>query len=116
MPWETLLTLSSATVRRYGRFLVADLPVPSLVISTSPRNGGQADHVRHLVNHQSCEGAGHQSRAHLMIDRGQEAYHDDVCAEIELPSEITVVMGTAANMHYAAIAAEEDAGIHVAAV
>jgi adenosylcobinamide amidohydrolase len=69
-----------------------------------------------LINHQSCEGAGHQSRAHLMIDRGQEAYHDDVCAEIALPPDITVVMGTAANMHYAAIATGEDAGIQVAAV
>ena len=58
MPWETLLTLPTAVVRRYGRFVVADVKEPCLVLSTSARNGGQVGDVRHIVNHQSC-GAGH---------------------------------------------------------
>ena len=41
MPWETLLTLPTAVVRRYGRFVVADVKEPCLVLSTSARNGGQ---------------------------------------------------------------------------
>ena len=86
MPWETLLTLPTAVVRRYGRFVVADLKEPCLVLSTSARNGGQVGDVRHIVNHQSCEGAGHAERARFITDRGQEAYHDAVCDELGLPS------------------------------
>jgi adenosylcobinamide amidohydrolase len=116
MPWETLLTLPSATVRRYGRYIVADLQPPSLVLSTSARNGGQNEGVRHLVNHQSCEGSGHAERAHLMTRQGQEAYHDAVCDELTLPRDATVMMGTAANMHYASLNIQRDADVEIAAV
>ena len=116
MPWETLLTLPMSAVRRYGRFVVADLKEPCLVLSTSARNGGQVDHVRHIVNHQSCEGAGHAERARFITDRGQEAYHDGVCEELRLPSDATVVMGTAANMQYAALSTRQDDDVMVAAV
>ena len=116
MPWETLLTLPVSVVRRYGRFVVADLKEPCLVLSTSARNGGQVGHVRHIVNHQSCEGAGHTERARFITDRGQEAYHDGVCDELGLPSDATVVMGTAANMQYAALSTRQDDDVMVAAV
>ena len=116
MSWETLLTLSTAVVRRYGRFVVADLAEPCLVLSTSARNGGQVPDVRHIINHQSCEGAGHTERARFIADRGQEAYHDDVCDEVGLPRNATVVMGTAANMQYAALSTRRDDDVMVAAV
>ena len=116
MPWETLLTLPTAVVRRYGRFVVADVKEPCLVLSTSARNGGQVGDVRHIVNHQSCEGAGHAERTRFIIDRGQEAYHDAVCDELGLPSTATVVMGTAANMQYAALSTRHDGDVTVAAV
>jgi adenosylcobinamide amidohydrolase len=116
MPWETLLTRSAVVVRRYGRFIVADLQEPSLVLSTSVRNGGQVEYVRHLVNHQSCEGAGHAERAHAITGRGQDAYHDDVCDELALPRDATAMMGTAANMHYAALTTQRDEDVEVAAV
>jgi hypothetical protein len=58
------------------------------VISTSVRNGGQTEHVRHLMNHQSCEGTGLDARARMIRERGHEAYHDAVCADIGvLPAE-----------------------------
>ncbi|HEY2150801.1 MAG TPA: adenosylcobinamide amidohydrolase [Vicinamibacterales bacterium] len=116
MTWETLASQPSATIRRRGRFVVADLSGAHLTITTSVRNGGQADHLRHLVNHQSCEGSGHDARFQVITGLGQEAYHDHVCDEIGLDSSATAVMGTAANMNYAAIATEEDAGIIVTAV
>ena len=53
-------------------------------MTTSVKNGGQSDVVRHLVNHQSCEGAGHDARFHVITGRGQEAYHDSVCDELGL--------------------------------
>lgn len=114
--WEALLATPTARVRRRGRFLVADLHGAHRVLSTSARNGGQAEHVRHLVNHQSCEGSGHDERFHEIVSRGPEAYHDDVCREIGIPAEATAAMGTAANMSYAAIATERDAGVQVTAV
>jgi len=115
MHWEVLST-SPAVVRRCGRFLLVDLQTPHRVLSTSVKNGGQTEHLRYLVNHQSCEGSGHQARTHAIMEMGQEAYHDTVCAEIGLPSADTAVLGTAANMNYVAVIAERDAHVEVAAI
>jgi adenosylcobinamide amidohydrolase len=114
--WEILLAWPGVTVRRRGRHLVADLLHPHHVVSTSARNGGWTEHVRHLVNHQSCEGAGHEARARLMHEQGQERYHDMVCREIDLPEDATATMGTAANMNYAAVVEKSDDGVTVAAI
>jgi adenosylcobinamide amidohydrolase len=116
MHWEVLARMESAVVRRRGRFVVAELGGPHLVFSTSTKNGGQSDRVRYLVNHQSCEGAGHESRAHVVTAGGQDTYHDDVCREIDVPPDAAAVMGTAANMNYTAIASEHDGGVVVTAV
>ena len=116
MTWEVLARLPSAVIRRRGRFVVADLSGAHLTITTSVRNGGQAEHVRHLVNHQSCEGAGHDARFRFITDLGQEAYHDSVCEEVGLPPSETAVMGTAANMNYVAVTTEEDADVEIAAI
>lgn len=113
MHWELLLDRPSARIRRHGRFLVTDLRLPHLVVSTSARNGGQTDLVRHLVNHQSCEGAGHDTRFRTITEHGQEAYHDLVCGEIGLSAADCAVMGTAANMNYVAIVSERDEEIEV---
>jgi adenosylcobinamide amidohydrolase len=114
--WEILANLPTAVIRRRGRFVVADLSDPHLTITTSIRNGGQAEHVRHLVNHQSCEGAGHEARFRFITDLGQEAYHDSVCDELGLEPSETAVMGTAANMNYVAITTENDADVEVTAI
>jgi adenosylcobinamide amidohydrolase len=116
MTWEVLARLPDATVRRRGRFVVADLSDAHLTITTSVRNGGQAEHLRHLVNHQSCEGAGHDARFRFITDIGQEAYHDTVCGELGLRPSETAVMGTAANMNYVAITTEQDADVEVTAI
>ncbi len=115
LEWELLRASPHAKVRRSGRFLVADLVSPHLVCSTSARNGGFSDRVRHLVNHQSCEGSGHDARFRAIAEHGAEAYHDAVCAEVDRPPEATVTMGTAANMHYAASVEASDGGVSVAA-
>jgi adenosylcobinamide amidohydrolase len=116
MQWDVLERGRTAIVRRRGRFLVAELDGPHLVVSTSIFNGGQTERVRFLLNHQSCEGAGHEARAHASFARDPRAYHEAVCAEGEVPADGTAVMGTAANMNYAAIATERDADVSVAAV
>ncbi len=116
MHWEILLEQPIAAVRRKGRFIVADLQTPHRVLSTSAKNGGQSEHVRHLVNHQSCEGKGHDTRSRSLAEQGQEAYHDTVCAEIGITSAEAAVMGTAANMSYAALASERDEDVEVTAI
>jgi adenosylcobinamide amidohydrolase len=116
MHWEVLFTSPVAVIRRSGRFVVADLQGPHRVLSTSVRNGGQADHLRYLVNHQSCEGSGHDARSKAILAMGQEAYHDEVCAEIGIPAAEAAVMGTAANMNYAAVVTERDEDVSVTVV
>jgi adenosylcobinamide amidohydrolase len=116
MHWEILLTSRSSIVRRHGRFLVADLQIPHRVLGTSARNGGQTETVRHLINHQSCEGAGHDARFHVITAHGQEAYHDVVCGEVGVAASASAVMGTAANMNYAALVTECDDALAVTAI
>lgn len=116
MSWETLAALSTATIRRRGRHVVAGLHGSHATITTSARNGGYRKDVRQLVNHQSCEGSGHDERFQLITALGHEAYHDTVCQEIGLDPSETAVMGTAANMNYAAVATERDADIEITAV
>jgi adenosylcobinamide amidohydrolase len=79
------------------------------------RHGGQTDHIRYLVNHQSCEGSAHHDRHRLITECGGDVYHDRVCAEVALPPEETAVMGTAANMNYVALVREVDEDLAVTA-
>jgi adenosylcobinamide hydrolase len=116
MDWEVLATLDGGRVRRAGRFVVVELDAPHRVISTSAHTGGETAGVRLLVNHQSCEGAGHDARAHLMLEEGPERYHERVCAEIGAAPAETAVMGTAASMHYVAVVRERDGDVEAAAI
>jgi adenosylcobinamide amidohydrolase len=113
--WVTLLERPGFRLRRRGKYLVAELAVPHRVLSTSVVNGGQAEHVRFLLNHQSCEGAGHHDLHQLIAEIGYAGYHDRICADASLPPDATVMMGTAANMNYAAVATETDEDVDVIA-
>jgi adenosylcobinamide amidohydrolase len=113
--WEIMLDTDLFALRRSGRFLVADLGAPHRVVSTSVRHGGQIDHLKHFLNHQSCEGAAHLERHTLMTEGGLDAYHDVACREAGLPAGETAMMGTAANMNYVAIAQEAHDGVVVTA-
>jgi adenosylcobinamide amidohydrolase len=116
MSWEMLMERPAFVLRRRGRFLVAALTHPGQVMSTSVQNGGQSDRVRYLLNHQSCEGAGHHDLHRVITEIGHVEYHRRVCAEASLPPEATAMMGTAANMSYAAAATETDLALTVTAV
>lgn len=116
MNWETLLQCPHFALRRSGRMLVAELLGPHRVLSTSACVGGLTTEVQFLLNHQSCEGAGHQDRFRVMTELGPDGYHHHVCAEAGTPSAATAVMGTAANMNYASVVTEADEGVSVTAV
>lgn len=100
---EQLQVSEEVRISRRGRFVIAELLTPHRVLSTSTRNGGQQDHIRYLVNHQSCEPSKHQERHDYMVGMGLEAYHDVVCAELGLDPTAVALMGTAANMNNVAI-------------
>jgi adenosylcobinamide hydrolase len=103
MHWEVLREASHCCVRRFGRFLVAELLRPHRVLSTSVKNGGQQDGIRYLVNHQSCEGKDHKERQTVISEMGLEKYHESVSREIGLEPSDVALMGTAANMNYASV-------------
>src|SRR5262249_34967472 len=114
MNGEELRVAPEFQLVRNGRFVVAELLVPHRVLSTSPRNGGQREGLRFLVNHQSCEGTDHCER-HAAITGG-ENYHDAVCSEIEIDPAVSATMQTAANMNYAAVVAATDLNVSVTAI
>ena len=87
-----------------GRYLVATLHRPHRVLSTCPVNGGLCEHLTHIANHQSCEGAAHRARYERIMGLGPSDYHAFACAEAGLAPERTALMGTAANMQCAVVA------------
>ncbi len=113
---EELLLTSEFRLQRHGRFLCAELLVPHRVFSTSVRNGGQTEHVRYLVNHQSCEGTDHRERHTLMTGLGMEEYHDQISRDLNLLPVEVAMMGTAANMNYAAVMQSSDGALTATAV
>jgi adenosylcobinamide amidohydrolase len=116
MSWHVLTERPTFVLRRRGRFLIAELVGDHRVLSTSPCHGGQTSHVRFIVNHQSCEGRGHDEHHRAITDGGDATYHDRTCAEAEVPGSETVTMGTAANMNYAAVTTMSDGDVEVTAV
>ena len=99
---EVMYRCASFTLRRGGRFLVAEVHVPHQVLSTSAHLGGQRDDLLFLANHQSCQASGDESRITAILQAGTIAYHRRVCEEAEIAPDRTALMGTAANMAYAA--------------
>lgn len=116
MHWESLGDEPFFELRRSGRYVVAALKGAHRVLSTSVGQGGWADHLGWLVNHQSCEGTDHVERHQVIVNDGDEAYHDRVCQEAGVPADRTAVMGTAANMNYVAIVRASDDDVSVTAV
>ncbi len=101
-----LAETTDIAIDRFERYVIAQLLSPHRVLSTSYVNGGQQDGVRFIVNHQSCEAAGHLERYDRIHGMGQAAYHESVCQELELSAAESAVLGTAANMQYTAVATE----------
>ncbi len=116
MHWETLLENAQFRLRRSGRFLVTELLSAHRVLSTSACNGGQSDGIQYLVNHQSCEGSAHHERHSVMLELGQERYHNAVCDDLGLDPECVATMGTAANMNYATVVQRGDEHLTVTAI
>lgn len=99
---EVMHRCARFTIWRRGRFLVAEMHEPHGVLSTSAHLGGQRDDLLFLANHQSCQANGDESRIAEIVRAGPVAYHRRVCEEAAIAPDQTALMGTAANMAYAA--------------
>ncbi len=113
---EILRETGAYRLHRSGRFLVAELLQPHLVLSTSVRNGGQSETLRYLLNHQSCEAAAHLERHEMIHSKGLGSYHDQACGEAGLDPAQVALMGTAANMNYASLVEHRSDDVCVAAI
>lgn len=113
---EILRETPAYRIHRSGRFVVAELLQPHVVLSTSVKNGGQSESIRYLLNHQSCEAAAHLERHEVIHGNGLKSYHDLACREADLDPEHVVLMGTAANMNYASVVAYRSDDVAVTAV
>lgn len=92
----------------FGRFLV-----PHLVISTCRAAGGVQRGIEYVLNHQSCEPKNHKRNLNY---RDTLKYRQNICELVDLPPEKCVTMGTAANMHHAALVHKEFRDLEVVAV
>jgi adenosylcobinamide amidohydrolase len=113
---EILQENAAYRIHRSGRFLVAELLQPHIVLSTSIRNGGLSEGIRFLLNHQSCEAAAHLERHEVIHGKGLESYHVQACLEAGLDPAHVALMGTAANMNYASIVEHRSDDVAVTAI
>ena len=108
-------TYGDVDVHRIKKMLVVRFMKPHRVISTCRVNGGLHDDLECVLNHQSCEPAGHSRKELKTIVASPEIYLKGLCDRFELP-EKTASLGTAANMNYAAVETESFRGLEVTAI
>ncbi len=100
-------------LQRRDKALIARFLEPHSVIATCRANGGIQRNLSYVLNHQGCESRGHTRCVNY---RDIKAYHASICEPLGLPPEECAVMGTAANMHHAAIVRESFRDLEVVAV
>ncbi|GJQ58484.1 MAG: adenosylcobinamide amidohydrolase [Candidatus Scalindua sp. AMX11] len=103
-------------IHRKEKIIYVNFLVQHRVISTCSVSGGLRDDLEGIANHQLCEPLGHNRKALLSIDKSPFAYLKSVCEKYGLNPQKTALLGTAANMNYAAIESQEYRGLQVVAI
>ena len=103
-------------VHRNDKMIYARFLRPHQVLSTCRAAGGLRDDLGFLLNHQSCEPAGHMHRLAPEVWRDAERYRRMICEPWDLPAEECAVLGTAANMHNAVFQTESFRELTVLAI
>jgi len=88
---EAVHSAADHRIHRSGRFPVTELLGDHTVLSTSVRNGGFSQCLRHLLNHQSCEASSHTERHGLLHKSSLADYHDIACREAGLDPELVAL-------------------------
>ncbi len=103
-------------IHRENKIIYAKFLVPHQVLSTCRSAGGLRTDLEYLLNHQSCEPAGHCHRLPPKVWRDPIKYGKTICAPWGLPPEKCAVLETAANMNNAAFQRETFRGLEVVAI
>ena len=106
-PMPSLSSPSSTTLHetenykasRKGKHFIISLKHDHQVLSTSDINGGQAHTLKYIVNFQSVEGNGHDSRFNEILSLSNQQYHQQLADNLQLDSKLMASMGTAANIN-----------------
>ncbi len=101
------------TIHRRDKMIYGEFLKPHLVISTCRAAGALQRGMGYVLNHQSCEPKDHNRN----IDyRDVQGYRKTFCDIAGITPELTVTMGTAANMHHAALVHKQFRELEVIAV
>ncbi len=86
-------------VERQSRHILLTLKQAHRVLSTSDINGGQNTRLKYLVNFQSVEANGHDSRFEEILSQSNEEYHQQLADALGIDGTQMASMGTAANIN-----------------
>ena len=103
-------------IHRKEKILYVNFLVQHRVISTCGVNGGLRDDLDGIANHQLCEPLGHDRKGLKIIAESPFDYLKSVCEKYGLSPEKRALLGTAANMNYAAVESQEYRGLQVVAI
>mgnify|MGYP000359669681 FL=1 len=103
-------------IHRKEKIIYVNFLVQHRVISTCGVNGGLRDDLEGIANHQLCEPQGHDRKGLKVITESPVDYLKSVCEKYGLSPEKRALLGTAANMNYAAVESQEYRGLQVVAI
>ncbi|MFQ5453437.1 MAG: adenosylcobinamide amidohydrolase, partial [Candidatus Zixiibacteriota bacterium] len=103
-------------IHRKEKIIYVNFLVQHRVISTCGVNGGLRDDLEGIANHQLCEPSGHERKAHMSIAERPADYLKSVFEKYGLSPEKKALLGTAANMNYAAVESQEYQDLKVVAI
>lgn len=103
-------------IHRKEKIIYVNFLVQHRVISTCSVNGGLRDDLEGIANHQLCEPLGHDRKGLKVIAESPADYLKSVCEKYGLSPEKRALLGTAANMNYAAIESLEYRGLKVVVI
>ncbi len=103
-------------IHRKEKIIYINFLVRHRVISTCSVNGGLRDDLEGIANHQLCEPLGHDRKGLEIIAESPADYLKSVFDKHGISSEKRALLGTAANMNYAAVESQEYQGLKVVAM
>ncbi len=103
-------------IYRKEKIIYVNFLVQHRVISTCGVNGGLRDDLEGIANHQLCEPLGHDRKGLKIIAENPFDYLKSVCEKYGLSPDKRALLGTAANMNYAAVESQEYRGLKVVTI
>ncbi|MDR4498028.1 MAG: adenosylcobinamide amidohydrolase [Candidatus Scalindua sp.] len=103
-------------IHRKEKIIYVNFLVQHRVISTCGVNGGLRDDLEGIANHQLCEPLGHDREGLKVIAESPVDYSKSVFEKYGLSPEKRALLGTAANMNYAAVELQEYRGLKVVTI